>query len=266
MKLQAFHSALGEDSQIYSSDEEFDTYGLFEKVPEEERDERLIYLNFLRRFREENPDLYNKIRSSVPLRARTGRKDRTRKLSTLTYLKNEKRDAFYYINGKDEMEELTFVEAARLFDAHVTEKGTSLHEKHHEQIYMAVSSFKEGLQKDILSKKSASTMGPNEKRALGLLKAFANGEFGNDEEKELISEAREAISVGRFQQLPREINRLNKKLIELKRVEVYRELMSILKKYPLLENGNDLFEAPQPEQSQHPVLEPKIIISESFKV
>ncbi|MBF8270399.1 MAG: helicase, partial [Gammaproteobacteria bacterium] len=42
MKLQAFHTALGEDSQIYSETEEVDTFGLFDRSPEEEeRDERL---------------------------------------------------------------------------------------------------------------------------------------------------------------------------------------------------------------------------------
>ncbi len=61
MKLQAFHSALGEDSQIYSTVEEFESFGLFEKIPEEEKDERLEYLNFLRKFRSENPDLYKHI-------------------------------------------------------------------------------------------------------------------------------------------------------------------------------------------------------------
>jgi superfamily II DNA/RNA helicase len=55
MKLQAFHSALGEDSQIYSQEETYGTFGLFEKVPEEERDERLHYLNQLRAFRDDKP-------------------------------------------------------------------------------------------------------------------------------------------------------------------------------------------------------------------
>ncbi len=31
IKLQAFHTALGEDSQIYSPDEEVGTFGLFDR-------------------------------------------------------------------------------------------------------------------------------------------------------------------------------------------------------------------------------------------
>jgi superfamily II DNA/RNA helicase len=43
MKLQAFHAALGEDSQIYSPDEETESFGLFDKEMEEEKDEKLAY-------------------------------------------------------------------------------------------------------------------------------------------------------------------------------------------------------------------------------
>src|SRR5205823_13943633 len=59
MKLQAFHTALGEDSQIYSVDEEVDTFGLFERSPEErERDERLALLMELRQFRQQHPEQF----------------------------------------------------------------------------------------------------------------------------------------------------------------------------------------------------------------
>jgi superfamily II DNA/RNA helicase len=266
IKLQAFHTALGEDSQIYSSEEEFDSFGLFEKVPEEERDERLIYLNRLRRFRDEDPDLYNKIRSSVPLRARTGRRDKTRKLSTLTYLKNEKRDAFYYIDSKGELEELTFIEAARLFEAKVTEKGTQLHDQHHDQVSSAVVSFKTGLQKRALETSSGNKLGPNEKKAIGILKMQSNTEFSSEEDKKLLKKGREAIAVGKFQKLPREVNKLFKKVKDLKASEFHQHLIKILESYPIMENGTGSeFDTGIELKAQSP-LEPKIIISESFTV
>jgi superfamily II DNA/RNA helicase len=267
IKLQAFHTALGEDSQIYSDEEEYDSFGLFEKVPEEERDERLVFLNFLRRFRDEDPDLYNKIRSSVPLRARTGRKDKTRKLSTLAYLKNEKRDAFYYVDSNGELEELTFVEAARLFEAKVTEKGLKLHEKHHEQVSTAVESFKVGLQQRALETASGNKLGPNEKKAIGVLKMQGNTEFASEDDKKLFKKGREAIAVGKFQKLPREINKLHKQVKKIKsNSEFHQKLIRILESYPLLENKpNEFIQQDEQLKSISP-LEPKIIISESFTV
>ena len=56
LKLFAFHSALGEDSGIYSPDETPETFGLFDRAIEEERDERLQFLSILRDFKDENPD------------------------------------------------------------------------------------------------------------------------------------------------------------------------------------------------------------------
>jgi hypothetical protein len=55
IKLQAFHSALGEDSQIYSTDEVVDTYGIFDENIEAEKNEIIPLLEEIRAFRESNP-------------------------------------------------------------------------------------------------------------------------------------------------------------------------------------------------------------------
>ena len=60
MKLTAFHAALGEDSGIYSPDEEFTTFGLFDKDVDEERDEKLTYLFEIRKIKEEQPEFFKK--------------------------------------------------------------------------------------------------------------------------------------------------------------------------------------------------------------
>lgn len=44
MKLQAFHSAMGEDSQIYSQDEVTESFGLFDKTVNEEKRRETPYL------------------------------------------------------------------------------------------------------------------------------------------------------------------------------------------------------------------------------
>ena len=57
MKLFAFHATLGEDSQIYSTDETPESFGLFDKNIDEERDEHSLYIMWLRQINAENPDL-----------------------------------------------------------------------------------------------------------------------------------------------------------------------------------------------------------------
>ncbi|MDO9577153.1 MAG: helicase-related protein, partial [Candidatus Cloacimonadales bacterium] len=107
MKLQAFHSALGEDSQIYSPDEIVDTFGLFDENIEEERDERLAYLMELRKFKQQNPEKFRMIKK-LPLRSRVGRMDAEKDKSTICFIRNNRRDVFYKIKEDNTLNELSF--------------------------------------------------------------------------------------------------------------------------------------------------------------
>lgn len=266
MKLQAFHSALGEDSQIYSTKEEYSSFGLFEKVPEEEKDERLEFLNYLRKFRTENPDLYQKIKKTIPGRARTGRHNKSAKDQTITFIKNKKRDVFYLIYPDNELEELTFVETARIFKAQVSERAIPIHEKHHEQIQTALTSFHQEENIANLGDLGAVKLGPNEKRAIKFLDDSAKQEFAAKDDKEIIDLAKLAIKRGKFQKLPREINKLLKTAKESKqtRSEVFEMLIKILATYPLEDIAK---ETTVKKSKKTPISSaPTIILSESFSV
>lgn len=268
MKLQAFHSALGEDSQIYSQKEEYGTFGLFEQVPEEEKDERLEYLNFLRKFKEENPDLYEKIRKTVPGRARTGRSDKRSKNQTIAFIKNKKRDIFYLIYQNMEIDELTFVEAARIFKAQISEKSIPLHDLHHKQINVALDTFHTELNISQIETTSTIKLGPNEKKAIAFIDRQAMQEFVGEGEKSLIELTKNAIRKGKFQKLPREINRLIKeiKAKPTSRAEVFQSLIAICKKYPIEEEIKQV-EKPLKRKAKNKIEEkPKIILSESFAI
>lgn len=269
MKLQAFHSALGEDSQIYSTEEEYGTFGLFEKLPEEERDERLIFLNFLRKFKDEYPDQYKRIKDNIPKRARTGRRNKINRDSTLVYIKNNKRDSFYYVYADKKYEELTFVEAANIFEAHVTEKGISLHSMHHDQVNVALATFKteEGL--NALGDKANVKLGPNETKAVTFINDLMKLDFVNDLEKEMIIAAKSAIRRGRFQKLPREINKVLKEtqVQKLSGIDRFKKVMRVLQSFPLLEaelEDNETEQSAKKKASAEK--EPNIIISESFSI
>ncbi len=267
MKLQAFHSALGEDSQIYATNEEFNSFGLFEKIPEEEKDERLEYLNFLRKFKDENPDEYHRIKNKIPTRARTGRKNKSAKEQTITFIKNKKKDSFYLIYPDFSLEELTFVEAARLYKAEISEKAIPLHHLHHDQINCALQSFATIESITNLGDKANVKLGPNESKAISFIENQLAQEFVNNEDKDLINAAATAIRRGRFQKLPREINKLIKEAMAKKpsRLEVFKSIIIILKSYPLLETETEEYEK-QPVKRITKNEKPNIILSESFSV
>lgn len=267
IKLQAFHSALGEDSQIYSTQEDFDSFGLFEQLPEEEKDERLEYLNFLRKFREEHPEEYQYIKNKIPRRARCGRKNKAISGQTIAYIKDRKRDAYYLIHSDNSFEELTFVEAARLYQAEFTERAVILPEFHYHQINTALNSFIEDTSLLNLGTKASVKLGPNEKRAIAVINDTLRQEFASDKDKELLLEAKKSIEIGRFQKLPREINKYKKESLskKIKRADEFNEIIKIIKAYPLQEVKEESFE-PNLKQMQITSIKskPQIIISESF--
>ena len=225
--MQAFHSALGEDSQIYSTQEDFDSFGLFEQLPEEDKDERLEYLNFLRKFREEHPEEYQYIKNKIPRRARCGRKNKAISGQTIAYIKDRKRDAYYLIHSDNSFEELTFVEAARLYQAEFTERAVILPEFHYHQINTALNSFIEDTSLLNLGTKASVKLGPNEKRAIAVINDTLRQEFASDKDKELLLEAKKSIEIGRFQKLPREINKYKKESLskKIKRADEFNEII-----------------------------------------
>ncbi len=266
MKLQAFHAALGEDSQVYSPDEETQSFGIFDQNIEEEKDEKLIYLMMIRELREQNPELFKRIKN-MPLRARVGRKSKILKDGTISFIRDARRDAFLFVKGDDEIEELTFLETVKQFEAKQDEKALKLHQYHHEQVKRAIEHFSNALEAEKAKDKKADvTQGPNEKRALSYLDAFLNLPFTNELEKDLILEAKEAIRKGKFQNLQRDLNKLQKavKKTPLKPVLLLERIMTILKSYPI-ENVKPEFT----NENIAPLIKlmnPDIIITESFTV
>ena len=266
MKLQAFHSALGEDSQIYSTEEETGTFGLFDKNIQEEKDERLAYLMELRKFKKENPVLFRKIKN-MPLRARVGRKDRTKPGTTLCFIRNERRDAFYWVKEDGELEEMTFVECAREFRADPPEHAVELHENHHNHVKLAVEDFDRKVREEVSRNQVVdSTQGPNEKKALAYLDGYMKLAFIATEEKEKIKAAKQAIKLGKFQKLQREVNALKKNLKKtpLQPVEMLDAMLKIINKYPIdFDDTTD--NRPTVTVKSYVKLKPEIIISESYK-
>ena len=264
MKLQAFHTALGEDSQIYSETEEVDNFGLFERSPEEEeRDERLALLMELRQFRVQNPEEFRRIKG-LPLRARVGRADAKRAGSTVAFIRSQRRDAFYRAKPDGTLDEISLLEAADEFRAtDPKEKAISLHAAHHDHINAALEKFKQSIVAEALQAETVdATQGPNEQRALRYLDGFVNLPFVNEEERALIQAAKIAIRRARFQNLQRQINALQRstKTVKLTPAALADKVMQILRTYPLQQPDD----APVTAAPRALDTTPDIILSESF--
>lgn len=264
MKLQAFHTALGEDSQIYSETEEVDNFGLFERSPEEEeRDQRLALLMELRQFRQQNPEEFRRIKG-LPLRARVGRAHEPRAGSTVAFIRSQRRDAFYRAKPDGTLDEISLLEAANEFRApDPKEKCIPLHAAHHDHINAALVKFRESVVAEALQAETVdATQGPNEQRALRYLDGFSSLPFVNEEERALIQAAKAAIRRARFQNLQRQINQLQRstKTVKMTPAALADKVIQILRTYPLQQSDNSsVTSAPRALDTT-----PDIILSESF--
>ncbi|QAA80887.1 helicase [Aequorivita sp. H23M31] len=263
MKLQAFHSALGEDSEIYSPDEETQSFGLFEKDMDESKDERLAFLMELRKFKKDHPEEFRKMKN-MPLRARVARNKKILDKNTICFMRNKRRDAFYWIKADNSIDELSFVETANEFRCDPPEKAVPLPDFHHKQVQIAHTDFKEKIMSDLVSPQAVdTTQGPNEKRAKAFISQRLKLPFISEEEKVLMKAAIKAISVGKFQKLQRDVNKLQRavKKTPVPHIQELEALIKILQQYPLKMQKT---EDPAIAIKSMEQYAPEIIISETF--
>ena len=123
-KIQMFHSILGEDAKYLTEGEEIGSQKLFDTLNRknsytgegEEGDSELKYLEIMRTLRDEQPDLFQKIKE-LPKKARSGFKQEEGIGSDqlVTFFRLGKLKKFYQ-NESGHSREITFFDAVKLLD------------------------------------------------------------------------------------------------------------------------------------------------------
>jgi len=133
-KIAAFIALLGADARLLTDDEEIEAHSLFSKLlsketieGEDEPESELKYLQQIRLVRDENLDLFEKIKR-LPRKARTARKTKESTASLLTYFRKGNLQKFFRVREGDAntSEELDFMEAAQILEAEAKEKRARL--------------------------------------------------------------------------------------------------------------------------------------------
>src|SRR5690606_12849720 len=145
IKLQGFHSAFGEDTQVFTHEELVEQFELFKEGMPDEEDKRLLYLRFIREFKDANPKEFKRIKS-FPLKSRTARKNvnsnvEDSKDSTLIFLKSPYKMEFYCVSKENEVKALSFLEAVEQFEAKASEQGYDIPPIHFENVQAALTEF-----------------------------------------------------------------------------------------------------------------------------
>ncbi|MEA3455758.1 MAG: helicase-related protein [Campylobacterota bacterium] len=179
VKLQTFHSTLGEDNQIYSKDEEVGTVTLFEETAED-IDEELAFLEEIREFKKAKPNQF-KILEKLPMKIRVQRKDNIIVDASFVFIKNDQAKSYYFVKD-DRCEPVSFVKMGKHLKVTPRTQGVlPLKSFHYEQVKKAVDHYDNELSKIIQVAITTKVDNPTDKKALRLLKGWFNkGVIGSE--------------------------------------------------------------------------------------
>ena len=144
-KLQGFHTAFGEDSQIYSTEEVVGQFELYNPKIGDDIDKTLSLIRELREFKNLSPKEYELIKS-LPYKSRTARnvsncnKTGVQKDSSLIYISSAFKQEFYKVDSNG-VKDIGFLEAVELFKADKDEPCVEIPESHYKQVLSAYKKY-----------------------------------------------------------------------------------------------------------------------------
>jgi superfamily II DNA or RNA helicase len=281
-KLQAFHTAFGEDNKVFSILEEKGEGALFGNKIQKEESEILKYLNELRDFRKMHPKMFNEI-SKIPNKARCGRKvGEGRQLTlldteigemnyplqstSLTYLKSENHPGiFCLITPEMNIIEMNFLQVVKLFKASGIEKAIRLHALHHMQTLAGLEYFMSEKNQENVQSVSRKNLSPAENKAISNINAIVK--IAPTEQKRMaLLRALDIIKKGTFASkgLPKSINDYftsNAALINEPDKFIDMLFITVLDRYDLSSNSE---EGQQYEKASRGIVNPQIVLTQSF--
>ena len=203
-KIQMFHDILGEDAKYLSDGEVIGSQELFETLnnkkaytgEDKEVDSELKYLEIMRKIRDEQPELFNKIKQ-LPKKARSGSHKQgltTDRLVTFFRLGKLKK---FYRNQAGQSEEITFFDAAHFLEC----DPDTPREKVPNDYYHLLETNKQRFQMDIMTdtdmekgSSGRSNLSYIEKRLKD--KAFKNCRKFTESDEEFLDGLRQMIAQG----------------------------------------------------------------------
>lgn len=179
-KLQAFHDTLGEDIKYLSEEEEVSSKKLFQDLnsdldsEEESTNPELAYLAIIRQIRDNNPELFNKIKR-LPRKAKAGKESKlVNDAGTIGFIRQGALKTFFLSTDEEETKHLTFMDAIRYIQAEPDDKKISVGHEYYDHFDRNSDAFDEYLvAEENISTEKAMVAG-NDAKVIKMLKAMKN--------------------------------------------------------------------------------------------
>jgi len=234
-KIQMFHDILGEDAKYLSDGEEIGSQELFDTLnskkaytgEDEEGDSELMYLEMMRKIRDDQPDLFEKIKR-LPKKARSGHKvDGLDTDQLMTFFRIGKLKKFY-LNHDGMSREITFFDAVRLLECEADTPRHSVPTGY----YRRLETNKQRFEQDTMQAEEPQGISSGGRSNLSYIdkrlkdKSFRNCPRFTDSDEELIDAIRQMIDHGT---IAKKVAQTMKK--EFEKILDPLEMLAILRKY-----------------------------------
>lgn len=217
IKLQGFHSALGEDSQIYSHEEIVKEFELFNKNVHDENDDKLALIHEVSELHKDNPELYERIKN-LPPKSRCLRSvsycENNNDGSTLVFLASKERVDYVLVGSDDAPNRLSFMEAVKKLKAVTDEPGfpiSDMEKRHFIQVNRAIELYNHMLQSQDTT--VSMRINSHDKVVLGALKFLrteAAATMSDEHGRGLCRRLQSLVEQGVYNSLPRQLGDLAK--------------------------------------------------------
>ncbi len=234
LKIQAFHDTLGEDFRYLSEDEEISSHKLYhtlnskESLEAEENEEQseLKYLSIIRDIRDNDEELFLKIKR-LPQKSKSGRAySKFKKDKTVTFLRKGGLKKFFIADEKD-AKEIPFLQAMKYLEVLPKEKRIKLPKAYFDHLELNKLAFKIALteEDELVTEKTIKT--GNDAKVIKLLKAISKCKVFTDEQEELIKKMRKTWEDGNIPaSISKEVLKQTKGITDP--VKIFYEIIEIL--------------------------------------
>lgn len=263
VKLQGFHSAFGEDVQIYSKEEIVKQFKMFDSNVKDSMDAKLTLIRELRDVYNNNRELYDKVKQ-LPLKSRVARNTGKHTDKTIIFVSSDVKTEFYLATDKTVVP-IDFLEAVKYLKAKPEEQAAPFlsDSKNYDHVNRALrkytSEYVEAADDSSINRTDLDNIS---KTALNFLRKLKQT-FTDSMVKAQCDVLAAYINNGVYTQLPRRLRDLSKPykgdkgLIKQDEDKLKREILSLVDEYQTISKEKQ-------EEAEPKVSDPQIIISETF--
>ena len=263
VKLQGFHSAFGEDVQIYSKEEIVKQFKMFDSNVKDSMDAKLALIRELRDVFNNNRELYDKVKQ-LPLKSRVARNTGKHTDKTIIFVSSDVKTEFYLATDKTVVP-IDFLEAVKYLKAKPEEQAAPFlpDSKNYDHVNRALrkytSEYVEAADDSSINRTDLDNIS---KTALNFLRKLKQT-FTDSMVKAQCDVLAAYINNGVYTQLPRRLRDLSKPYkgdkVQIKQDEdkLKKEVLSLVDEYQTISKEKQ-------EEAVPKVSDPQIIISETF--